>query len=135
MKTIDTYIKEAFITKTNIAKTRKANLQFPDVDFEEGSDEDAKVIEDWLCENNLMPDVLYSAPDEPNGHWLVELGTGRIVHYILRYKFTTVKFAVSVIDIGPDYVKRTPGGYLRGSNTDKYVDELIEIIKNTRNIQ
>lgn len=58
MKTIDTYIKEALITKSNIKNAAKANQrskEFPKLDFDEASEECAEELQEYLEENNLMP--------------------------------------------------------------------------------
>ena len=58
METIDKYIKEALITKSNIknaAKTNQKPKDFPKLDFDETTVECAEELQEYLEENNLMP--------------------------------------------------------------------------------
>ena len=82
MKTIDTYIKEAFITKDNIKKMSSKIKRgvfdidnvtpLPDIKFKNPTDDDAAKFEKWLEENDLMPHI--DSIENHNGKWKVYAG-------------------------------------------------------------
>lgn len=139
MKTIDTYIKEALLTKSNIEDARKANIPFPEVDFDEPDEDDAKEIEKWIKDNGLEPDFHLTTSDknEPSGHWGVEPGVGRPVHYMFCYIFDKVqKYPISFVDIGPNYVHRVGPKFQNGeSSAGDKIDNIVKTIKAERGIR
>lgn len=91
MKQIVNYIKEAFITKANIKTAANANKDrfnvsnltpFPKLQFHPANDKSAKMLSQWLSENNLFPEI-----DEIKGKpgkWIVWVG---ISAYCVSFKF------------------------------------------------
>ncbi len=91
MKQIVNYIKEAFITKANIDKARKANdadtsrydigklTPFPTITFNKTNIKDAFLLNGWLKENHLFPKI--RKINGRKGKWQAHAGVGN-VYYI-----------------------------------------------------
>ena len=98
METIDNYIKEALITKSNINKIANANKRggfdidnitaLPKINFDKPKENDADSLEEWLKENDLMPNI-----DNIEGHkieWTVYAGS---LNYGLYLAFDFVEIS------------------------------------------
>jgi hypothetical protein len=80
-----------------------------------------------------------SDSDKPSGHWGVQVGVGRPVHYMLCYVFDKVqKSPISFVDIGPKYVHRVGPKFqnsMNGSNVGDGIDNIVKTIKAERGIR